>query len=177
MPKKNKRRPDRGLFALLVLGIGIVVALFAYVKGTPADRIPTDLAKPKNAVSAPQDKVWVFAAKPDGENVTFESTQTTTPRGENPRVFAANEFLRTSQIPPEGSRLVSVDVVEGEAQLHFNDAFDTTYGSTDESALLRGLQKTFGQFPEINALRFYIGDKPMQTTGNIDLSEPVPVER
>lgn len=177
MPKKNSRSPDRGLVALLVLGIGVVVALFAYVKGTPADRIPGDLMKPKPPVAAPLSKVWVYHAKPEGEEVAFDRLQVPVPKGDDARVYAANEFMRDSKIPPEGSRLVSVDVVEGEAQLHFNDAFDTTYGSTDESTLLKGLQRTFGQFPEINALRFYIGDRPMQTTGNIDLTEPVPVER
>lgn len=177
MANKSRKRSDRGLYALLALGLGVVAVLFAYVKGTPADRIPADLVrKDRPAASAPA-KVWVYAAKADGEDVAIEGTEVALPRGENPMVFAANEFLTSSRIPPEGSRLVSVDVVDGEAQLHFNDAFDTTYGTTDESALLRGLQRTFGQFPSVNALRFYIGDKPMQTTGNIDLTEPVPVER
>ena len=177
MANKSRKRSDRGLYALLALGLGVVAVLFAYVKGTPADRIPADLVRPDKPVAAAPAKVWVYAAKPDGASVAFEGSEVALPRGEDPMVFAANQFITSSKIAPEGSRLVSVDVVEGEAQLHFNDAFDTTYGSTDESALLRGIQRTFGQFTAVNTLRFYIGDKPMQTTGNIDLTEPVPVER
>lgn len=178
--RKKSKSQDKSVWALLLLGLGIVGALAAYVKFTPADRVPEPMRRPAVSSQKPTPaavQVWVFTPHAEGIDIGFDRTHMPVPEGVDPKVYAANEFLSKSKIAPEGARLVSAQVIEGEAQLHFNRAFDTTYGSTDESALIQGLQHTFGQFPDIQNLRFYVEDTPMSTTGNIDLSEPVPVLR
>lgn len=178
--RKKSKSGDKSVWALLALGVGVVGALAAYVKFTPADRVPEPLRRPSVAARQPAPKaseVWVFAPHPQGVEVGFDRTLMPVPQGDDPKVYATNEFLSKSKIAPEEARLVSAQVVEGEAQLHFNRAFDTTYGTTDEAALIQGLQRTFGQFSEVASLRFYVEDTPMETTGNIDLSEAVPVLR
>ncbi|MCB8933422.1 MAG: GerMN domain-containing protein [Fimbriimonadaceae bacterium] len=178
--RKKSKTQDKSVWALLALGLGVVGALAAYVKFTPADRVPEPMRRPAATSSKPAPaatQVWVFSPHAEGVEIGFDRTKMPVPTGVDAKVYAVNEFLSKSKIAPEGARLVSAQVIEGEAQLHFNRAFDTTYGSTDESALIQGLQRTFGQFPDIQALRFYVEDTPMSTTGNIDLSEPVPVLR
>ena len=95
MANKSRKRSDRGLYALLALGLGVVAVLFAYVKGTPADRIPGDLLRPDKPVAAAPAKVWVFAAKPDGEDVAFEGSEVALPRGEDERTRAECRWSTT----------------------------------------------------------------------------------
>lgn len=178
--RKKSRGSNRGLYALLALGVGVLGGLAAYVKFTPADRVPELDRRSSPGLSRQADiapAVWVYDVTSGEDGFQYGRVRKDLPRGEDPRVFAANGYLLASKIAPSDARLVSVDVVESEAQLHFNAAFDQTYGSFDEGVLIEGLQRTFGQFPNVNTLRFYIEDRPMQTTGNIDLTEPVPVIR
>jgi hypothetical protein len=92
-------------------------------------------------------------------------------------VFAVNEFLTQAAFLPKGARLVSARVHDGLAELDFSPEVAKTYGTDDERTLVNGILTAVGQFPEIKSATFLSGGKPIDSLGNIDLSEPQPVQR
>jgi spore germination protein GerM len=90
-------------------------------------------------------------------------------------VFLVNEYLNQLHargLGDKSARVIGIDVRNGTAFLAFNPAFEQTYGTSDEGIVLNGILRTLSQFPEIEKVQFEIDGKPMDTLGNIDLSQP-----
>lgn len=99
------------------------------------------------------------------------------PEGEDAWLMAVNGFLENSGIAPKDAKAVGSRLEDRTLILDFSASFRRTYGSADEAALLKGIQLSIGQFPEIDKVRFTVEGKPLDTLGNVDLSEPIDVLR
>lgn len=178
----------KGLWALALLGVGIVGGIGAYVKLTPGAKIPvaehrdTDKKKPTPDVNVRShedlSQVAVYAPKfSDAGELDFTSHRLDVPKGEDARVYAVNMFLKETGIALPTAKLMSIDVHDGTAVLSFNaDFYKGGYGTDDERAMIGGLQRVLGQFKEIQTLDFRKDGEKAETLGNIDL-EGMKVER
>lgn len=161
----------------------VVGALASYVANQPdlngqAGKNTTKAGTTGNSVTASHNtetSVVLFAPKYEGYDLKFETRNATVPSGQDPRVFAVNEYLKASNVAPADSQLLSITIEGSTATLDFNSAFNQTYGTDDERTLLNGILRTLGQFPQIEKALFTINGKPFETMGNIDLTEPQPV--
>lgn len=193
MPKhvpQNKRSKLPFLIVAVLCG-GAVWAVADYVKVAHADKVPayehrpTESTKPETDVtvsSSPrktptsaQNQVMVFAPVKGSGQVEFSSEAVNVPDDEDPKVFAVNELLHSLKVTDPDARLMSVEMVDSTAVLHFNAPMNHTMGEDDESYLVNGITKTMAQFPEVKKVQFYAEDKRIETFGSIDLSEPQPV--
>lgn len=180
----SKKSKNTGIvITLLVISIAGGAALGAYVVETPAAlHVPTSERKVKVLAKEPSQGPMKLVphVEKDG-TVSFDRQSITIPHGQDPRVYLVNEYLKTLHAQGLGdkdARALGIYISsDGIAHLDFNQAFDESYGSMDEGTVLNGIEATLGQFPEIDQIQFEIDNKPMQTTGNIDLSQPVPVIR
>lgn len=179
MPSRN----SKPLVLFAILGIGIVGALGAYVKfsgtGIPQSEHRQEeqpgkktFDPPKVDVKSHQDQeVKGFTPHfSDSGDLTFSSKPLEVPPGEDPRVYAVNTYLKETKIAPAEAKLLSIDVHDGVATLSFNKAFFDGYGTDDERALVQGLQKTLGQFKEIQSLDIRNEGEKVESLGNIELS-------
>jgi len=174
MTRRAKGKPNLwGVWALLVLGIGSVAGLAVYIKTTPADRVPAS----EHRRSTQPQSVNVYRPKYIGDQLKFDSRRETPPAGQDERVFAVNQFLHESGVALEGAELISCEVRDRIAYLNFNRAFDRTYGTEDEQTLVKGILQVMSQFEGFDSVQILIEGKPMQTMGNIDLTDPLPIHR
>lgn len=156
----------------------------AYAKFSPANRVPeAQLRKDRNPAAEPSEpriqSADVTLLKPvyNGDDLTFESSKGKAPSGEDSRVFAVNEYLKKLPQVPAGSRLLSCQVADAVATLDFSPEFETTYATEDERTVLEGILTVMGQFDGIDAVRFTVAGKTLETLGNVDLTTPQPVLR
>ncbi|MCC7434199.1 MAG: GerMN domain-containing protein [Methanoregulaceae archaeon] len=187
----NPKGPTtKTLLIVALCGAAIVGSLAAYVKLTPADRVPEDQrrveapAKPRiepqidvSVEKAPEGRVYVFEPFFDGNDLKFNTRMVDVPKGTSPETYALGAFLEASRIPAPEARVLGVDVRNGLAAVSFNSAFAGGYGSSDEQVLIEGIRRSLGQFPAINELELYIDGTKMETLGSVELSEPLPVIR
>jgi hypothetical protein len=187
----NPKGPTtKTLLIVALCGAAIVGSLAAYVKLTPADRVPEDQrrveapAKPRiepqidvSVEKAPEGRVYVFEPFFDGNDLKFNTRMADVPKGTSPETYALGAFLEASRIPAPEARVLDVDVRNGLAAVSFNSAFAGGYGSSDEQVLIEGIRRSLGQFPAINEFELYIDGTKMETLGSVELSEPVPVIR
>lgn len=187
----NPKGPTtKTLLIVALFGAAIVGSLAAYVKLTPADRVPEDQrrveapAKPKvephvevSVEKAPEGRVLVFEPYFDGSDLKFHTRMADVPKGTAAEVFALSAFLEASRIPQPEARVLAVDVREGLAVVSMNSAFAGGYGSSDEQVLIAGMQRALGQFPAIEKFELYIDGTKVETLGSVELSEPLPVIR
>ncbi|MCC7101968.1 MAG: GerMN domain-containing protein [Fimbriimonadaceae bacterium] len=189
MTKKRKNhKPTNGLWAVLLAGALVAGSVAAWVQMTDNKSIPiserrspTERPGKPAKVHVPQSEgetVAVLKPRYDGDAIKYDRTEAQVPKGIDKMVFAVNEFLRESDIAPKDARATKAVLTErGELRLQFNNAFDRTYGSEEERALVDGILHSLGQFKEIVNVQFCIGDQPMETLGHIDLSTPQAVLR
>ena len=183
----SKKSKNTGLaIVLLIASVAGGIVMGAYVIDTPAAQHVTDVVKkettPKESVSSRREQTinrLIPHAGKDGI-ATFEPQQITIPAGEDPRVYLVNDYLK--QLHDKGlgnknAKLLGIDVRNRIAYADFNRAFDESYGTMDEANVLRGIEATLGQFPEIDKIAFQVDGKAMDTTGNIDLTDPQNVIR
>jgi hypothetical protein len=157
------------------LGLG---ALAAYIKMTPADRIPTEQLRQDRLAQTPATThVETLRPRYEQGNLKFTKKTVEVRKGEDAIVVAVNAYLAEAKVAPEDAALVSVEIKDGVADLYFNGAFNTTYGTEDEQTILTGILSVLGQFPSIEAVRFFSEGKPISTLGNVDLTDPQPVIR
>lgn len=187
----NPKGPTtKTLLIVALCGAAIVGSLAAYVKLTPADRVPEDQrrvespAKPRvepkvdvSVQKAPEGRVYVFEPYFEGNDLKFNTRMADIPRETPPEVFVLTAFLEASRIPDPSARVLGVDVRDGLAAVSFNSAFAGGYGSTDEQVLIEGIRRSLGQFPAINEVELYIDGTKMETLGSVELAEPLPVIR
>jgi len=181
--KKKKQTGKRvgpfvAMIAIGVLGLG---ALAAYVKYGDASRVPDEVRRvePLQQSGSKKDdapeSVTLVTPSREGTELKLGTHKSDVPKGEDPRIFAMNHFLRESKIVPDNARAVGIQVKDGVALVDVSPSFNQTYGSFDEEALLKGLCATLAQFQGIEKVQFFVDGKVVQTLGNVDLTEPIPV--
>ncbi len=170
---------------ILVLGVAVACfgALAWYVSSRPA--VPMANTDPAVTNNAPSDEVDTpkqqdvttltptynggqFGTKPD----TKES-----PKGEDPMVFALNDYLDKVPAVPKDADVKTVTVKEGIATVDFNDKIYAGYGTEDEQIIIRGMLRVMAQFPEVKSVLFTTGGQPLDSLGTIELNSPLPVEK
>lgn len=170
------------MIGLMAVGICGLAALAAYVKFGGASTVPDDMRKVPNLQQAAGNKdsvkdtkVQLVTPTREGEQLNLGKHESDVPKGEDPRLFALNHFLRESKIVPEDAKAVGIQVKDGIANVDVTPTFNQTYGSLDEEALLKGMCATLAQFKDIDKVQFNVEGKVVSTLGNVDLSEPIPV--
>jgi hypothetical protein len=183
---KAKRSNYTGAVFLLLIAAAGVYGLGVYIKKTPdAEKVPQAIRRvdPENhgtpAGQATQPKATsakTFTPKSSQGNLSFDEMTEDVPAGTDPMVFAVNRFMENSHITPANARAISVDIKEGVAYISFTEAMDKTYGSSDEEALIKGLQKTVGQFPKVTKVVCEVSGKPIDTFGNVDIHDGIEIK-
>jgi germination protein M len=187
---KRKTKRSTNLIAgtvLLVSALGIG-SLAYYVRTEPSAQIPVELRRDNGpaapAAETPEQSpqqvrdVKVFVPKEEGFELSFDEETVRVPANEKPEAFAVKEFLRRSEAAPAGTRLLSVEVVNRVALLHFNPALTSGMGSFQERAIVEGLERTLGQFRSINGFTIHIEGERLESLGeHFELSNPHPVKR
>ncbi len=177
--KKTKNKPANSIaWMLLSLGMLMVGVLAAYVKYTPAGRVPdSEMRSSTRQISAPQTSVNVLTPHYVEEELKFDKTAGKVEPGQDKAVYVVNSYLAHAGITPKDAKLVSCTIEGGVAKLNFSRAFRQTYGTEDEHTLIEGILVSLGQFPEIHSAQFLVEGKAIDSLGNIDLSDPQPVIR
>jgi hypothetical protein len=134
------------------------------------ERLAPDLVKPKDGVNIPQPRYE------DGELKLDTKTQQV-PADADPYLYSVNQFLVQSKVAPKDAKLLRAELHDHTLELHFNKEFDRTYGADDESTLVNGILATCSQFDGVNRVQFFIDNQPMETMGNVDLTQPLDVSR
>lgn len=194
----NKRTATRGpskatLLLIALLALAAVGALAHYVqsghdKVLKADyQAKSDGPEPKQAQQPRRQRqsestqssnaVTLFRPRWDNNDLQFDEDRVQIPDDEDPRIYAINQYLAISKAAPPEAKLDSITVKNGIADLYFNSSMPTSLGGDDEVMMLRGIERTLGQFPEIEKIRFYVGGQKLDTFGNVDLSGPQSVSR
>jgi predicted nucleic acid-binding protein len=163
---------------LVVMALGMVgfASLVAYVV-SGNQKIPTDQTRAAAVQTRHADQISAINPIRHGTDLDLNKVKTDVPKNQDPIVFAVNEFLKNSTITPHDAVLVAVAVKDGLATLTFSEAFRQTYGATDEETLLKGITESLKQFPSIRRVQFAIAGQPMDTLGNVDLSQPLDLDR
>ncbi len=176
---KSKGSPFIGLVIVGVLGLG---SLAAYVKYGGADKVPVEIRKvpslqqPANKDEGKtQTKVELVTPTREGMDLKLGKHESDVPAGEDPRLFAINHFLREAGFVPEEAKAVGIDIRDHVAYVDVTKAFNQTYGTMEEETLLKGLSATLAQFKDIDKVQFLLEGKPIETFGNVDLTEPLSV--
>ncbi len=107
--------------------------------------------------------------------VKLDQKITSIPVNEDARVYLVNLTLHSLKI--EKARALGVDVKNRVALMDFNPALQKGYGSIEEGNLIKSLQMALGQFKEIDKFQIIIEGKPIDSLGNIDMSQPIDVLR
>ncbi len=181
MARKRSKNPIARLaWPLLLVSVVATGALAHYVLNspkTPVEPPPSVRQKLADKAATPRESVRVPTPIYQDDTLRFKSETRKTTAGVDPRVEAVNAFLAQVKAVPRDARLVSVKVSNGTATLDFTDAFRQTYGTEDEQVVLNGLLETLKQFEEIRYVRLTAGGEPIDSLGNVDLTEVQPVPR
>ena len=168
--------------SLLIVSLVGGSVMGAYVLETPAAQHVSPNLRRTDKTAAAKSQITPKRIVPHAGNgvTTFTQGDIKIPPGVDARVYLVNDYL--GQLHGKGlgnsdAKALGVDIRNGTAYLDMNRAFEETYGTMDEGTVLNGILTVLGQFPEINEVQFEIDGKPMETTGNIDLTQPQPVIR
>lgn len=177
---RNRRSRNRLTVALTLLMIAAAgtVALALYVQFTPgASRIRPmdDSQKGMPAVGASQNSpnVLIPVANFEEGKLHFQSRNLPLDSSADRKVEAVNEFLKGSNLAPN-VRVMSIDVTDGVAGLHFSKGFDSGLSSTDEATLLYGLRAVMGQFEEVRSFRIFVDGQQLEELGHFEIGDTVP---
>lgn len=175
---KGKTAPgaNRGLLILLLLvTLGGVGGLAAYVQMAPAQFLSDAEKKPERRAASEQSSGRVPVPSVDSRSgIQFGSDSTSIPAGADPRLHVINEFLQRFG---ESIQAEAVRMDGPVAMIHFPEGTALSLGSQDEATLLLGLRSSLGQFPEIEAVELYLAGQKVDELGHMDLSQPLPVIR
>lgn len=193
MSKRRTSNPKsgagaKGVWFLFFLGVCVVGGLAAYIQTTPnarampeSERRTTrgDETPPKEpgvqVLARPKDEVEVLHPEyVDGE-LRYTKSSARTPPGQDPPVYAVNEFLSATGLVPKGARALSCRIDDGVAVIDFSPEFDQTYGTEDERTIVDGVLRAMGQFPGVRYVQFEVRGNPMETLGNLDLTLPLKI--
>ncbi len=184
MPRKSKRHgtpaTTRFVWALLMVAVVALGAMAGYVVLTPSPVKRGDNEAPlpvEKTAKQTEREVEVLTPRFVGRELRFEARSQTPPQGEDARVFAVNAFLDRVAAAPRQARATSCAVKDGLATVNFTAEFDQTYGTDDEQVIVNGVLTALGQFPDIQTALFQVEGRPLETLGNIDLTEAQAVIR
>lgn len=177
MPKTKTANRFPVAMALLMVAAAGVVAIGLYVKMTPADRVrPIETVAPPAATKTPEPALVSvqipMPTYPEG-TLVFESAEFSVPAGQDPRIEAVNEFLKRSGIVEGTVSLMTLNLRDGLAELHFSQGFDQGQGSADEATLIQGVCAVLGQFPEVSELRFFVEGSQLQELGHFEIGDRI----
>ena len=164
----SRRKKDKNLVVgVLMVCAVIVVAVGAYVKFAPADKIHiTD-----EVIEQTAGGVTVLVPRFEEDGLVFETTEVDVPKDQDPRIFALNLYLRKVAAVPKEVAALTCTVFDTVATVDFNAAFDRSYGTEDEMIVINGILRVLGQFKEIASVMITVEGNVIESIGNLDLTE------
>ncbi|HCD99804.1 MAG TPA: hypothetical protein DER07_02040 [Armatimonadetes bacterium] len=174
------KRADGGsrlYLAIIVVGLAVLAAIAAYVQLAPATKVPEAIRRTESSGQAtqPPKEVRVLTPRYEDGNLRFESKPIRPERGEDPMLAAINGFLAEAKVAPPEAKCRSARREGDLVVLDFSAAFGQTYGAEDEQTLLGGIAKTLAQFPGVKRFRITVEGRPIETLGNIELTDPLAI--
>lgn len=170
MPKSRSKKPIAAILGALIVLAGVT----SYALLSPR-QIPQELSR-NQQIEKPR-QVTQLTPKYDTGNLTFEESKAVAPAGVDPMVQVINDYLAKVPAVPKEAKLLDVKMEGPTAVLNFNSAFRAGYGTEDEQIIVQGVLSSLAQFSEVQNVLFKIEGQPLESLGNIDLSEPQPVTR
>jgi hypothetical protein len=165
----------RFAWTVFVIAIAVVGFGWAYVVLTPSNLKPRSQDERANAQNeqpkAPTTDVQVLKPRYVEDDLKFESETKAPPKSVDRKVYAVNSYLEGVAAVSSKARCKFCDVKDGLARLDFTTEFDQTYGSDDERTIVEGILTTMGQFEDVDTVQFLVNGQPLETLGNIDLTE------
>jgi hypothetical protein len=158
------------LLVCTVLAVGAV----AYIKMAPADKVVREV---QNEQQTGGERVHLLVPYYADHELKFTSEQFEVPRNVDPHVYVVNDYLRATRFVPKEATVKTCVIEDGTATLDFTEAFYTSYGTEDESTVVNGILNVMGQFNDVSFVRILVEGKPIDTLGNIELTDPLPVIR
>lgn len=163
------------LIVVALLAFAGVASLAIYVRSTPKlefselkpDRRPAPIKG--NNVSIPVPSI------DNQQNVSFNSESAKVPKGQDPVLFAVNEFLKQLDNSKLTAERVAVD--SKVAMVHFPAGTVFSFGLEEESTFLNGLRAAIGQFRAVDAVEIYVGGQRVDELGHVEITDPLPVIR
>lgn len=156
-----------------------IAALGFYVKTSGADKVPLDPSSAAHLPAAqPQSqKIHVVQPHAEGMKVTYSSSEKEAPSGEDPRVYAVNEYLHQIPAVNKSAKVLAINVKDGVANLSMSKDFGLSYSTEDEKLILDGLATTLGNVDGIDKFTLSMDGQLIDSLGHADLSDPTPVMR
>lgn len=165
--KKNTTGP---VLAIIVCSAVFGAAAYAVVTGG-LRQVPSELSRQTGeAKKTTTEYTPRFDQKGDLKLDGKETTKD--PKSKDSRVSAINAYLAKIPAVPKDARLLDMRMEGSTALLNFSAAIEAGYGTEDEQALVNGILATLAQFPDVRQARFMVEGKPLNSLGNIDLSQP-----
>ncbi len=165
---KSKNKP----VIFIVAAAALLGGLTVFALNSPR-QIPEDLARKEKAGTS----VTELTPKYDNGDLTFDRKEGKTSAGSDAKVQVINDYLNKIPAVPKEAELIDVKMEGTTAVLNFNDAFRSGYGTEDEQIIIKGILTSLSQFPEVQNVLFKINGQPLDSLGNIDLSEPQSVTK
>lgn len=177
MPRNRRSKKTSSVYGWFVgIGLALLLGTAAYVQFGPSRQVPPDMRRTTDQTTASKaTNVKVFEPEYHNGDLGFKQTEKAPPEGQDPMVYAVNQFLQGSKVAPAGAKCTSAKKEGDTLVLDFSKEFDRTFGTEDEQTLLVGLSKAAGQFPGVQKIRILVDGKPIDSWGNVELTEPIPV--
>ncbi|MBX3096673.1 MAG: GerMN domain-containing protein [Fimbriimonadaceae bacterium] len=181
----KKRTSVVTLLATLAISAVSFGALTYYVVNRPpADPIRTETSVSSNArqsrtdVPARRESVETHSPSYAGGQFSTRTEPTRVPAGQDPMVFAINNYLDKLKNVPKEVDVTNITVKNQIASVNFNDKMNgVSFGSEDEQIFVEGMVKVLSQFPEINSVIFTVDGRRIETFGHFEVLDPVPIQR
>lgn len=168
---KSKNKP----LIIAAAAVAVLGGLTVFAMNSPR-QIPEDLAK-KEKKENQGSKVTELTPKYEDGDLKFDRKEGNSPAGSDGKVQVVNDYLDKIPAVPKEAQLIDVKMEGTTAVLNFNDAFRSGYGTEDEQIIVQGILTALAQFPEVQNVLFKINGQPLDSLGNIDLSQPQSVMR
>ncbi len=153
------------------MALALFFVLFWYVKmGPPSTLPPKDQKAPPETPTA---KSYAYIPKltfQDGEP-RWDLLKEEIREGANPLQEAINRFLKESGIAPQ-AKLIDIRARGKQVELNFENLFEKSYGTDNDSLLLEGIFKALKENSTFETALFMESGKPAQTLGNLDVEGP-----
>lgn len=176
------KQKNRNALALGIIAIGTVslAGLGIYASNSKASPKPveTQTAQQKSNIQVdvtPDDErsqTTTLTPEFKNDDLTFNKEDKTPPAGVEPMAWTIDQYLRTLTAVPKEAHVLGVTVDNYVATVDFSKEIEAGYGTTDEQTLVNGVLTVMSQFKDVNAVKFTVEGKAIETFGNIDLTEP-----
>ena len=158
--------------ATFLLGTVVVAGLAAYVEFSGTAKVPDSERRASPQVRVDRD---ALQTKPDtqafvpmpvfqGEETRFEFRKVSVPVGEEPRAYVVQEFVRGTGLFGADLRVLTVEVKDGVAHVHFNSGFRQEASSDQEALIVNGIARALGQFSGVDKFLLYADGQQIEGT-------------